>query len=246
MRILLHLGIAETSLIYDKNYLVFIIYMDINNYKSGVSVLVPTRGRNDMLVESVRTIFGKHNVGIEVIIGLDNDDDADGVVRYLMAEYGDVIKPMVFRPLGYGNLHLYYNAMALSAEYMWLFIWNDDAIMMTENWTDIVLGNNNRNMLAPYPTKISNRKNTKTLFPIVPKWWVDILGRLSLHCATDTWLEYVASEAKLFKRVDIDIHHERPDDITSVNAVPVGNFHSKEMKRLRTEDAKCLRSALLR
>ena len=101
-----------------------------------ISVLLPTRGRRELLKKSVQTLVEKANQKnkLEIIFGIDEDDE--GIQDYIkdeMAPYFNKHKvearANVFKPLGYENLHIYVNTLAGSATGEWLFFWKDDCIM---------------------------------------------------------------------------------------------------------------------
>ena len=79
-----------------------------------ISILLPTRGRTDVLKKSIMTLLDnvKEPQDIEIILGLDEDDSEtiDFVKENLgpiLQEKGVETKANVFKPLGYNNLHQY-------------------------------------------------------------------------------------------------------------------------------------------
>ena len=112
-----------------------------------ISVLLPTRGRRELLKKSVQTLVDKANQKnrIEILFGIDEDDT--GIQDYIkdelapfFNEHGIEARASVFKPLGYDNLHIYVNTLAGAATGEWLFFWNDDCLMVSEGWDDVIRG----------------------------------------------------------------------------------------------------------
>ena len=108
---------------------------------TDISILLPTRGRSDMLMRSLTSL---HDLAtdfstIELVLGMDNNDTVG--LEYLLHHIIPWIerhnishKIVIFEPLGYHNLHLYLNGLAENSKGTWMFFWNDDAIMKTQGW----------------------------------------------------------------------------------------------------------------
>ena len=113
--------------------------------ESIISILLPTRGRRDVLKTSVKSLVDKANQKskIEILFGIDEDDE--GISEYIKDELAPYFKKhtiedraRVFKPLGYENLHIYINTLAGAATGEWLFFWNDDCLMVSEGWDDVI------------------------------------------------------------------------------------------------------------
>ena len=71
-----------------------------------------------------------------------------GTAEYLVAHDPDDLPPYPPPPharfweapqrYGYQRLHEYYNALAARAQGNWLFIWNDDARLVSEGWDEVI------------------------------------------------------------------------------------------------------------
>ena len=81
--------------------------------KAHISVLLPTRGRQEVLKDSITGLIEKasNHSEVEILFGVDEDDQ--GVIEYIKND----LKPLfdkhkvearasVFKPLGYDNLHV--------------------------------------------------------------------------------------------------------------------------------------------
>ena len=110
-----------------------------------IAVLLPTRGRGKLAERSLLSLIdkAKDNSRIEYRVALDNDDQES------LDYFKDVIIPkfqeldlnfdvIAIDPLGYARLNEYVNLLGKMADAEWLFFWNDDAIMETQGWDDLV------------------------------------------------------------------------------------------------------------
>ena len=106
-----------------------------------ISVILPTRGRTEVLKTSLMTLLDnvKEPNEVEIILGMDEDDTE--VIEYVKETLGPILqekgvetKANIFKPLGYENLHQYVNTLAGNASGDWIFFWNDDCLMQTKDW----------------------------------------------------------------------------------------------------------------
>lgn len=202
-----------------------------NDYK--ISVLLPTRGRTDTLGRSVKSLFNRavDLESIEFFLGFDNDDDIgmnyfQQELQPWLEEKGVNYTAMVFEPLGYSRLNEYINAMALQSSADWLFFWNDDALMETTGWDrEIAKHTGEFKLLAVH----THRDHPYSIFPIVPKAWLDILGYLSPHPLTDAWLSQIAYQLDIWERIEVYVTHDR-HDLTGNNKD--STFEARDMQKL--------------
>jgi hypothetical protein len=148
------------------------------------SMLMPSRERYELAVESIKSL-GEGDY--EVLIAIDNDDPQ---VEQYQALASDKVRVLVSEPHGYYNLHEYYNAMAEVAQGDWLFLWNDDATMKTQNWLE---------RLQEYdhtePLVLDLWHGQGNLFPALSRKYYDLIGHYSLSAHCDSWPEDVAVRA---------------------------------------------------
>jgi hypothetical protein len=143
--------------------------------------------------------------------------------------------------------------MAKSASADWLFIWNDDAIMHTQNWDSIVTAYTGEFKLLKVHT---HNEHPYSIFPIVPKAWFDLLGYFSQHQMIDAELSHNAYMLDLMQIVDIDVTHDQSEltgttDNTSKNKIRFeGNpnnpydFHNKNLINQRIVDCETIAAHL--
>ena len=110
-----------------------------------ISVLLPTRGRTEVLRKSLKSLVEKATKPerIEILFGIDEDDTdtldyIKDVISVDLKELGIESRASIFKPLGYENLHIYVNTLAGNAQGEWLFFWNDDCLMVSEGWDEVI------------------------------------------------------------------------------------------------------------
>ena len=50
-----------------------------------------------------------------------------------------------------------------------------------------------------------------SIFPIVPRAWLDVIGHLSLHSMNDAWLSQIAYCVNIWQRIEVNVLHDRAD-----------------------------------
>ena len=181
-----------------------------------ISILLPTRGRREALLKSLNSLLDTASdpTRLEFLLGIDEDDD--GIKEYieqnvapLMKEHAVECRANIFKPLGYENLHTYVNTLATNANGDWLMFWNDDGVMLTENWDDVIESYNGQfKLLAP---KDNHDGHPYAIFPIVPMDWFRLMDHLSINAQNDAWLSHIAYMLDIFERIDVEFLHDRAD-----------------------------------
>ena len=184
--------------------------------RSVISVLLPTRGRTDVLRKSLDSLVSKakNPERIEILFGVDEDDLA--TIDYIKEEIAEDLKKVgiearasIFKPLGYENLHIYVNTLAGAATGDWMFFWNDDCLMVSEGWDEVIDQYNGQfKLLGP---KDNHAGHPYAILPIVPKDWFILLGHLSQNPQNDAWLSHIAYMLDIFERIDFEFIHDRAD-----------------------------------
>ena len=157
-----------------------------------VSVLLPTRGRPELMLKSVSSIIknARHPEQVQILLKIDNDDkdtymDCYPELEKLTSHYKVLYSP---RGLGYGE---------------YLFLWNDDAKLVTPNWDEII--NEYREGLHGSPMaviQIDDKHGWKFGFPFVHREIYNAMGHFSLNAHNDTWMHYVAHDAGI-ERIEL-------------------------------------------
>ena len=184
-----------------------------NEYK--IAILLPTRGRTEALTRSLIGLLEKAKDlnSIQVLLGLDTDDTM-GIKHFQeelqlkLDDMGVDYTAISFNPMGYSRLHDYVNTLAKASSADWMFFWNDDAIMETQGWdTEICRYTGEFKLLAVH----THNDHPYSIFPIVPRAWLDVIGHLSLHSMNDAWLSQNAYCVDIYKRIDVYVLHDRAD-----------------------------------
>jgi len=182
----------------------------------AISILLPTRGRREALLKSLNSLLetASDTTRLEFLLGIDEDDEGckeyiEKHVAPIMQKAGVECKANIFKPLGYENLHTYVNTLASSANGDWLMFWNDDGIMLTEKWDDVIESYTGQfKLLAP---KDNHNGHPYAIFPIVPMDWFKLMDHLSINAQNDAWLSHIAYMLDIFERIDVEFLHDRAD-----------------------------------
>lgn len=217
-------------------------------------MLLATRGRTDSLGRSIRSLveLASDISRVQLMFAFDRDDLVG--LEYFASD----LKPwldqrkvtytaMKFDRMGYIGLHKYNNAMAAASDAKWLCIWNDDAVMETQDWDNTIMSYDGQFKLLSYKT---HNLHPYSIFPIVPRKWYDLLGYISPHPTQDGWVSQQAYMLDIYERIDVDVLHDRYDltgnnlDETYQNRPMLEgkpddprDFHSTQMLDLRHRDA---------
>jgi hypothetical protein len=191
---------------------------------SVISVLLPTRGRREVLKSSLESLISKATdpENVELLLGIDEDDEGareyiEQEIAPMLREYKVECRANIFKPLGYENLHVYVNTLAGNASGEWLFFWNDDGIMVTDGWDDVIRSYTGQfKLLAP---RDNHDGHPYAIFPIVPRDWYTLIDHLSQNAQNDAWLSHIAYMLDIFERIDVEFIHDRAD-ITGNNDDP--------------------------
>jgi hypothetical protein len=184
-----------------------------NEYK--IAILLPTRGRTAALDRSLIGLLEQATDldSIQLLLGLDTDDTV-GIEHFQnelqpkLDSMGVNYTAMVFEPMGYGRLNEYINELAKNSSADWLFFWNDDALMETQGWDDRIVEHTGEFKLLAVHT---HNDHPYSIFPILPRAWLDVIGHLSLHSMTDAWLSQIAYMIDIWERIEINVLHDRAD-----------------------------------
>jgi len=180
-----------------------------------ISVLLPTRGRGKLAERSLLTLIdrAKDNTRIEYRIALDNDDkeSVDYFAETVMPAFKerDLNFVMVTTPpIGYQRLNEYVNYLGKYAQGRWLMFWNDDAIMETDHWDEIVATHTDKFRVLRMQEQT---EHPYAIFPIVPKEWYYLLGTLSTHQMSDAQISQIGYMCNIVENIDVHCTHDRFD-----------------------------------
>ena len=194
-----------------------------------VSVLLPTRGRPELMLRAVSSIIATatNPERVQILLKIDNDDintyqKAYAELELITSHYKVIYSP---RGLGYANLHTHVNDLSAIADGEYLFLWNDDALLLTSEWDEILeehrtgLHGNPRAViqidcktlltenLRSFNSEVFQARTEyvdipggpkdgwKFGFPLVHRDIYKAMGHFSLNAHNDTWMHYVAEDA---------------------------------------------------
>jgi hypothetical protein len=187
----------------------------------SVAVLLPTRGRTDALDKSIYSVIDTADdySQIQILLAFDRDDTVglehfNSHLKENLTQRKVNFKALVFDRLGYININKYYNELAKHANADWLFVWNDDAFMVTQGWDTVVEKYNGQLKVLKVHT---HNEHPYSIFPIIPNTWVELLGYMSGHQMIDAWISQIGYLIDIIEIVDIDVTHDR-HDLTGNNA----------------------------
>ena len=211
-----------------------------------ISILLPTRKRVSQLKKSMDSLLSnaKNPDKIQPLFGVDDDDTE--TLEFLKTTNYQNQSVLKFKRLGYQNLHMYNNSLCAYAQGTWVMFFNDDAIMNTKHWDEIIEAEKNFNVLRVK----EQTGHPYSIFPIFPWDWFRLLDHISLHGQNDAWISEIAYMLDIMKDVNIEVTHDRAD-ITGNNNDSVfkervykeghpdqeGDLHHVKMWNARTADA---------
>lgn len=218
-----------------------------------------TRGRPTRLREAVASLmdFAQKPGLIEVLLRVDADDISTVKEASLIADPLPGATVVVGERWGYQRLHMYWNQLAALSRGDWLLVFNDDALMLTRGWDDLL---QDRDALVACHHSLSSSKPqaiqflrrdvlpfADRVFAAVSREVYEAMGHLSRTLDIDNWLATVAETSGLgLRRDDVVYHHTRPVDATTedrIRALAVNGSSTYESERevmatARTEDAR--------
>lgn len=208
-----------------------------------VSVLLPTRQRVTLMRESVASLLATATApaSVEVLLAVDRDD-AETLAA--LPTLPVAVRSIVVPRFGFPQLHEYFNLQARIARGRWLLIWNDDKIMESAGWDQV---------LAETPPCVgwlasNQRWNTS---PAVPRAWTELVGHVALQLHVDSWWNHVGRFSGYRRQLPITFTHHR-FDLTQENNDPGFRsraydrvtFDSPEVQALVRHDAAQIKQAM--
>ena len=180
-----------------------------------LSVLLPTRGRGELSFKSLKTLWdnAETNDGIEYLIAVD-DDDLESVEYYdktivpYTKEQGIDLRVWSVKRLGYKKLNEYLNFLGNKSNGHYIMFWNDDAIMKTESWDKEIDQYRDKFRVLRMPDQ---SQHPYSLFPIVPRRWMSLLGTISPQAMSDAWISQIAYLCNIMVNIPVDVTHDRFD-----------------------------------
>lgn len=180
-----------------------------------ISVLLPTRGRGKLAERSLLSLIdrAKDNSRVEYRVALDSDDkeSKDYFEKTIIPAFKERdINFLVIttQPLGYTRLNEYVNHLGKYALGRWLMFWNDDAVMETDHWDEIIATHTDKFRVLRMREQSDH---PYAIFPIVPKEWYYLLGTLSNHQMSDAQISQIGYMCNIVENIDVHCKHDRFD-----------------------------------
>lgn len=213
-----------------------------------VSVILPTRKRSKLVERSVRSLLetADNPAQVEILIAYDSDDQESKQYfnsqkwNDLIGNFGASSQVIESHPWGYSELHQYCNALAKVSKGQWLMLWNDDAVMRTEKWDNYIT--ENQGYLGMLHMSTENFREALTLFPVVPRKWIDIFGTYSQTNLCDSWIQDVCEQADAVRAIPVKVFHDR-FDVTGNNGDETYQNRYYKKKRHNSDEMKQTRTA---
>lgn len=208
-----------------------------------ISMLLPARARPKNLKSSIESVFdlAAKSDDVEFLVRLDDNDPYLAEERALLAQFPRStthIRVSVGPRLGYARMHEMYNRCAAAAKGQYLFVWNDDIELRTQNWDQLLRE-------APlFSVQWLRRDITKTTdftLPVIGRPLYDAVGHLSQNAFCDAWIaDYSSFAGTSIIRDDIVFTHHRLNDTTLMGqqdgGVEWGKFSKEEQTAMRMAD----------
>ena len=232
------------------------------NPNIDIRVLLPVRGRPIPMEQCLHTLINTATKPdrIEVLIAFDDDDTdtidyfVDVIAPYLDAK-GVTYSAIQFKRLGYIRLNEYLNELANHSTGQWIFFWNDDAVMTTAGWDDVIREHKDQFTLLRAET---NHEHPYAIFPILPRKWVELTGNISPHQINDAWTSQIGWMLDIVTTIPVMIEHERfdltgknDDDVYRNRPMLEGNpthprdFNHIDWRKRRIQDAMTIANYLV-
>lgn len=194
----------------------------------AVSVMIPSRGRPQQLKRAIDSLYQKarNPEKVEVVVRIDDDDQK--TLEFLASATFPALVLCGPRRRGYLDLHHFIHEMAAAAQGKWLMAFNDDAVVISQNWDRYfhctIIEDEVENLkdsakqyflddiwlLQPM---VVGRYESNEFFAVTRRTF-EILGHLSLNMGMDLWLDAIFKTLHRVMRVHLLIEHETKDDQT--------------------------------
>lgn len=231
------------------------------HYTFDIAVLLATRARTTALQRSIHSVFelAADPHSIQLMLAFDRDDHTGlkffNETLQLWLDQRDIIySALMFDPMGYENLHGYYNGLAKNSDSDWLFVWNDDAVMETPGWDHVIKNHTGEFKLLAVHT---HQEHPYSIFPIMPRQWYELTGHISPHPSQDAWLSQQAYILDIWERIPVWVTHDRYDltgnnrdetfqkrKILEGDVTDPRDFNSQEMRTIRFRECNILATYL--
>lgn len=208
-----------------------------------VSILLPTRGRPHFLYGALDSLFtlAHRPDQLEVLLKVDEDDKETQEACHHISTKFPVRVFVSPRGRGYLDIHLWQNQMTEYATGDWIFIFNDDARMLTAGWDSIIEGCRGgfEDEIMMFGCHTISRPGSCELF-LVRRKVHEVLGHLFLSPHGDTWMLSIMQMLQRIMFCPIQVCHfnDAVGDATAVDRKNQCNAHLAQLHDLNLIRAK--------
>ena len=224
------------------------------------SVLMPSRGRPGLLAQAIDSLWSlaKDKGNVEILVKADEDDKATIDVVGKIKKFAPEIQLRLFvtpRGRGYLDIHHWYNdILAPESKGDWLWIFNDDAVVETQDWDQILAKLVAVMPWHPYVGDVfvaiaeTNGDQQSNESVILRRCTYEIMGHCFLSPYGDSWLVRVMEMVESLARLThIKVKHKRKEvqdqtriDTDASHQVGIDTLNSEPAIRARIKDATVL------
>lgn len=174
----------------------------------SVSFLIPTRNRVELLKKCISQIINTYHgtVDFDILLRFDIDqtDQCDELNDWLIdIGYNKFVKTFCGYRFFYENIHKYYTELSFLSTKKWLWLWNDETLMLTEGWDKVISPHLNQFQLI-FPKENSS-------FHLCPKKLVELIGYYAPTTNCDSWQGQLATDLNIVQWIDLATIHDRYD-----------------------------------
>lgn len=191
--------------------------MTDNYTPNKISIQIPTRSRSHHMINVINNLIDKVSDlnNIEILLRMDNDDSHSiEIIKNTFPEHiNSLIKIFVGnRGGGYYDLPKFHYELSEISTGEWIFLYNDDVIMDTENFDLLIIEHHNKKIILQSIGENGNSHGGviggNWFFPIIHRDIVKNLGHYSIDTPyADGWIRVIGEKLNLHKIIPINLQH---------------------------------------
>jgi len=191
--------------------------MTENYTPNKISIQIPTRNRSHHMINVINNLIDKVSDinNIEILLRMDDDDvDSISVLKNTFNEYmGSLIKIVIGdRGRGYFDLPKFYYELSEISIGEWLFIYNDDIIMDTENFDLLLIEHCDKKIILQTIGENGSSHGGiiggNWFFPIIHRDIIKNLGHYTIDTPyIDGWIRVIGEKLNLHKIIQVNLQH---------------------------------------
>ena len=181
----------------------------------SITFMCPSRERANLVENSIVSVLrtSAEQYTNEFLIAIDMDDSQMEAYELIAKRYNcEKLKVELFvcPPWGYHRLNNYYNLLADHAKAPRLWLWNDDAEILTFNFNseiDKTPINHYVYTMDPHNPILNQNKTITCTMPITPKKWTELIGFYSDLHENDVFTAHLAERTLLYSQANVQYKH---------------------------------------